>query len=414
MATKKVKTKQEKTSKSSAPTKKRVWRLSASMLKTFLTCKRKFYENYIVGTGSPANESFSLGNSVHHALELANLFKMENPRALTGEEIEYFVDEGRKYMSNTYISTMESFDIMEDLVRNELSRPFEEEVLAAEVKFDMVTPEGVPIIGYIDMITKVDEKTIRIVDYKTSKTALSSSEAEHDEQLSMYDLAGAVLYPEYPNRILELRYLRLGDSVTSRRDEFYQYKFRKQIAAIFNSLMKFVEEHTDSDEGVVGNTEPFCHYCAYKSKCPEYTTYLKEAHERTGFVPITELTDNTAVSELKKVSILNKFIEERKTELKLWMANRIEADPETPVKNPDFVVKPLCKSRRNYDVNHLANLLPKEQFLKVCSVKAGEVNKLLKVLEDPDLKMRIERSARVSFDAPQYRLSKNKEEKPND
>lgn len=388
----------------------RVWKLSASMLKTFLKCKKQFFENYLQNTPQPANESFSLGNGAHHSLELANIFQIENPRDLTAEEIEHFVDEGRKFMAEkSYVSSMETFSTMETLVRDELMRPYDEKVLAAEIKFDIVTPEEVPITGYIDRITEVDSKTIRITDYKTSKTAMSSGEAEYDEQLSMYDLAGAILFPNYPNRILELRYLRLGESVETRRDEFFQYQFRKQISAIFSAIKEFVVKAEKDKVSPPGTLNPLCNWCAFNSKCKEYTDQLRNAEDQTGFVPLTELTDSTAVSELQNANLIAKAIEDRKTELKLWMAQRLEEDPDTPIANEDlgFRINPLCISRRSYDTEDLSKILTTEELLEVSSVSSTKVNKLIKKISDPDRKLKIERAAKVSFNNPQYRLTKN-------
>lgn len=395
--------------KSSKSSKRRTWKLSSTMLKTFLKCKKQFFENYIKGTPQPANESFSLGNGTHHSLELANLFQKDNPRDLTAEEIELFVDAGRDFLAkNSYVSSMETFTNMEVLVRDELMRPFEEKILDAEVKFDITTPEGVPITGYIDKVTQVDSKTIRILDYKTSKTAMSSSEAEYDEQLSMYDLAGAILYPNYPNRILELRYLRLGESVETRRDEFFQYQFRKQISSVFNAIKEFVAEHDPDGESPAGTLNPLCNWCAFNSKCKEYSDQLKSAQDQTGFVPLTELTDATAVSELQNANIIAKAIDDRKTELKLWMAQRLEEDPNTPIANPEIGMRinPLCISRRSYDPDVLARILTPEELLQVVSISSTKVNKLIQKLADPDKKLAVERSAQVSFNNPQYRLTK--------
>ena len=400
------KTKSDDFSKKVSKAKERKWKLSASMLKTFLKCKKQFFENYLAGTPQPANESFSLGNGAHHALELANLFQIENPRDLTSEEIELFIDAGRDFLSkNSYVSSMETYSTMETLVRDELMRPFEEKVIAAEVKFDITTPEGVPITGYIDKVTEVDSKTIRILDYKTSKTAMASSEAEHDEQLSMYDLAGTILYPNYPNRILELRYLRLGESVETRRDEFFQYQFRKQISSIYNAILEFVGSVTKSPAGTLN---PLCNWCAFNSKCDEYSEQLDNAQDQSGFVPLTDLTDSSAVSELQNANLIAKAIDNRKTELKLWMAQRLEEDPDTPISNGDIGLRinPLCISRRTYNAKELAKLLTPEELLEVATISSTKVNKLLQKLPDSDRRVAIERTAQVSFNNPQYRLTK--------
>jgi len=386
--------------------KKRVWKLSASMMKTFLKCKKQFYENYLTKTAVPVNESFSLGNGTHHALELANNSLIENPRDFTLEEIEGFLDEGRKYVAEkAFVGSMETFVTMETLISDELQRPFEEKVLASEVKFDIVTPEGVPVTGYIDKVTLVDNKTIRILDYKTSRTAMSTSDAEFDEQLSMYDLAGTILWPEYPNRILELRYLRLGESVVTTRSEIAQYNFRKQIFAIFNAILEFVKARESDRISPEGSINPLCNWCSFRTKCKQFNEQLDQSHGN-GFVPLSELDDTSAVSELQKANLIAKAIDSRKDELKLWMAQRIEADPGTPIVGDSHKINPLCISRRTYNSKQLAAMLTVDQLVEVSTISATKVNKLLQKLKDANLKQRIERAASVKFNSPQYRIAK--------
>lgn len=403
--TKKAKTttKKAKTSKRSKA-KDRKWKLSASMMKTFLQCKLQFVKNYLRDIPKPENEVFSLGNAVHHGLELANLFLIGNFRALTEEEIEGFVDEARKFLSKEYVSSMDTFNTVETLVREELRRPPEEEILAAEVHFDMVTPEGVPIAGYIDKVTKVDDHTIRILDYKTSRTSISTSDAGVDEQLSMYDLAGAVLWPEYPNRILELRYLRLEESVTSYRSEIAQYQFRRQIFAVFNAVMEFVNEYKDEKvEEPDGNLNSLCPWCAFKENCPKFQTQVALRGDSRD---LTELTDIDIVSTYQNLGMAIKELEMQKDQMKLLMAQRIEGDPENPIVGDTHKIRPLCSPRRSYSLSTLTRLLSADTLLGICSVTTSKVDQLVKTIEDPDLRVAIERSASVKFTSPQYRVVK--------
>ena len=69
-------------------------------------------------------------------------------------------------------------------------------VIGLETKFGFWGPDGgkqvksslgVPLIGAIDKIEEYDEDTVLIIDYKTSKTAPTSSQMRNDIQLSLYE-----------------------------------------------------------------------------------------------------------------------------------------------------------------------------------------------------------------------------------
>jgi len=234
---------------------------------------------------------------------------------------------------------------------------------------------------------------------------MSTSDAEFDEQLSMYDLAGTILWPEYPNRILELRYLRLGESVVTTRSEIAQYNFRKQIFAIFNAILEFVKARESDRISPEGSINPLCNWCSFRTKCKQFNEQLDQSHGN-GFVPLSELDDTSAVSELQKANLIAKAIDSRKDELKLWMAQRIEADPGTPIVGDSHKINPLCISRRTYNSKQLAAMLTVDQLVEVSTISATKVNKLLQKLKDANLKQRIERAASVKFNSPQYRIAK--------
>jgi len=401
MPTKAV-TKKEKTKVTTK--KKKDLRLSATMLKTWLQCPLQFQLNYIERLPQPANTSFSLGNAVHHALELANISLMKTHKQFTNEEVEEFVQEFRDYLAKTHLDSMEYFESGATMVRGELlGLDLNERVIDAEVEFDITTPEGVRIYGFIDKVSQVNETTIKITDYKTSKIAMSWDEAKVDEQLSMYDLAATVLYPQFPNRILELKYVRLGQSLTSNRTDIAQFEFRREIASIFKAIKEYRDNPPKQRPDGYYNDK--CHWCAYNKKCPAYNQQLSE-NMANDFVPVTELTDSTAIEELQKVSLREKALKEHKDNVKLWLAQRIENDPETDVTNGTHMINPMCSSRRYYDAEKLASLLTVDQLVEIASVSSTKVTKLLNTISDPDLKREVESAAFVKVGNPQYRIKK--------
>jgi hypothetical protein len=81
------------------------------------------------------------------------------------------------------------------------------EILGAEVEFDVMI-EGVRVKGVIDLVTKVDEETLEIIDYKTGRHAKTSSTIRDDPQVRIYSLVAKMIWPQFKYRLMTLDYLR--------------------------------------------------------------------------------------------------------------------------------------------------------------------------------------------------------------
>lgn len=388
-------------------------RLSASMMKTWLSCRRKFHKQYVEGIKSPPNPSFSLGTSVHFALEQATLSLQQSPRELTAFEIDSYVAAYRKMASTLNLSDMGIFNLGETLVRDELRsfRP-EEVILGVEKEFDLVTPEGVRIYGFIDKVTLVGEDTIKITDYKTSINPITYEEARSDEQLSMYDLAIRMLYPDYSKRILELRYVRSRTSVTSYRSDIESSNFRKQLLAVSNSIKEYME--TLPPEAPPGELNTFCHWCSFRDSCPEYVT---AANTVLPSAPSSfAITEDNFIETYEKVSVIAKAADVWKDLLKTWVVSRLEHDPSTLV-NGNKEVGLVSASRRDYDVVGLLKLIPLEDLLGKRTGGTPLVKFSNSVLEDyikevsesnPKIRQEVEELVTIKYNSPMVKIKKKK------
>ena len=98
-------------------------------------------------------------------------------------------------------------------------------ILGLEIEFgfkggdDVITREGVPLIGAIDKVVEIDDDTLLIVDYKTSRTAPTADQMKVDNQLSIYDLVASYKWPQYKRIILSLDLLRSEMLYTYRTPE---------------------------------------------------------------------------------------------------------------------------------------------------------------------------------------------------
>jgi RecB family exonuclease len=390
-------------------------RLSASMMKLWLQCKRQFYFRYVLDYPVEENPSFSLGTPVHEALEAATLSLIENPRKLTADEVEEYVQVFRDNISKEFVNDMELFTTGEDAVRLELnSLDPKEKVIAAEQEFLIKTPENVIIYGFMDKVVEVDKSTIRVIDYKTSKQPLSYSEAEKDIQMSMYELAAAILFPQYKIREVELKYLRTGDSVRTTRTSTAQFNFRKQLLAVHDSITDFyskLNEIKTKDDLPTGQLHSLCPWCSYKESCDSYAKQLTRVSllGQNPFPTIDEnFTDSQFIEEYRNVSLMGKALEEFKDELKLWAVKRIEENSEDPISDGSMVVNSFSTSRRTYPPQEVAKYIPYEELVDLVSISNPKMTSYLSGLEDDRVKSKIEQAAVVKFNNPQFRLKEIK------
>jgi hypothetical protein len=385
--------------------------LSSTMLKTWLECPRKFHLHYVEGIPSKPNTSFSLGNAVHYALELANhrLVETDNKR-LTYEDIDEFVQEARDHLSGVdnkdhFVDDMELFESAEEMVRTELSGlDYTEKVIDVEKNFRIITPEGVTIGGFIDKVVEVDENTVKIVDYKTSRMPLSYEEAKKDVQLSMYELAAAILYPQYSNRKVELRYLRLNSSVKTDRSPIAQLNFRKQLLSVDKAINQYMDNLSPNSKAPKGSTHDLCSWCSYKKECNEYQSQLIQLG--SAYELPTQLDDETFIDQYKKVQSSLKELKQLQDDLKLWAMRRIEADPDTPISDGTVVVNPLSTTRKTYEPAIISKLLGYNDYVEVSSINNSKMKRLLGTVKDDMLRTRLEQSVTVKFNNPQIRFKK--------
>mgnify|MGYP003889300877 CR=1 FL=1 len=161
-----------------APKKFEYKRISATMLKTWNKCKRQFHKQYVEGIKSSANTSFTLGTAVHFALEQANLSLQGKPRQFNPFEIEDYVKTFVDMAASLHVMELGLFEVGQRILRDELENCNKtEKILGVEQEFNILTPEGVRIYGFMDLITEVDSTTIRVVDYKTSNMPLTYEDA---------------------------------------------------------------------------------------------------------------------------------------------------------------------------------------------------------------------------------------------
>lgn len=373
--------------------------LSASSIKTYLQCLLKYYYRYEDKKPRPGkSDPLAFGIAIHEALEYMQKVVLETGQppdaALYDKVLGVFMSSA----TENGLSDMPAYSEGRTLLLGRLDNvDHEEKVLGLELRFHLTTPAGTPFTGSIDKLIELDEETAVIVDYKTSRMALSQDEADSDIQLSMYDLAVSVMYPQYKTIVCAFDYLRLTEVVTHRSLEQRQL-FVKFLDAIYDNI------RNTNPEDVRANINTFCPWCECKDFCPEYE---KVVTDPALVLPMLgELPEEGFVAAWDQISAAKRAVDARQREFKAEAYERMK-HKET-IRGGGRELYKTQSSRRNYDPQTIFKLAGEHEFMKMVSVGKTAVDRFLK--NNPECSKEAERTASFAFLSPFFKTRKVKDD----
>lgn len=237
--------------------------LSASSLKSFLTCKREFYYKYILKLKEhkmeqDLYEEREMGNKIHAALQ--KLYTLQNSYQSSQQIREAFEglmksgsdsDVMERYLNAFWIEKMELF------YQNEAER-FAQGVKVAHCEKELsVECEGITLIGRIDRIDHTSEGW-EVIDYKSGKypsTTAEPKDEDTDYQLSVYALLAQNL-----GQVKGCGYYDLNRGVID--FESYLNPKVEKLREILGSMASQKHWHWEQCEDFSA-----CRYCTYAIMC---------------------------------------------------------------------------------------------------------------------------------------------------
>ena len=236
--------------------------LSASKVKTFKQCPRKFYYNYIEKLPKKQWDHFDLGTFVHSVLErFHKVFdqdgKADNLKKLMTEsflmEKNILEKENRGLSREILLSAKEM--LMDYLYKIE-NEGLKSQVISLEEEFNIKLNEDFSIIGFIDRIDKDSDGVFHILDYKTSKSAKYMD----DFQLRVY---GIHLLEKYP----EIDFFRGSYIMLKLQSRLVSYKFNR--IDIEKEKKKLIEMANiiSQEKKWKTNQTALCDWCDFKDVC---------------------------------------------------------------------------------------------------------------------------------------------------
>lgn len=381
-------------------------KLSATRINTFLSCKQKYWFSYHERLPKISNAVFRLGLAVHSALEFAGKIWLKKSK-FDKEDVKLILEEYEKVAVDEGVEDLDVHATGKLLVKSRIDNFMTgTKLIGLETKFgfgskglQVTTKDGVSLIGAIDKIEEIDEDTLLIVDYKTSKTAPTSNQLKTEPQLSIYDFVASKLWPQYKRIILSFDLLRLEPMYTYRtvdeRNEFEEY-----IKVIYDQMKAL------KPENVKASLNMFCPWCDYRDYCG---TYKKACSQSTyKFLPTTDYTNDQLIQEWGSVRSTKKILENRERELGMIIMEKIKRGAKNLVGNKEEVYV-RQNSRTTYDLNSVYRAVPTDDFHKLVNINKKAVENYMFV--NPVVKEEIEMSSTTNFTSPFLAIKKTKKKK---
>lgn len=248
---------------------KKVEELSASGVKKFISCPKKFYLHYLSDVPEPDEgevEHFELGNSIHDSIE--NVLK-DDPILDSQEDLFVQLENEEDTLDYNYSDNEQAERCLQTASRWITS--FVKEVKYVEEAWTMER-DGIKYRGFADLVADVEqgeevyENTI--VDWKTGSV---NEEWKERIQGGMYAEMHYDIYGEYPEAIVFVYLDEETQSFHPRISEgkvFWNEKENKYWTEIEEQKDKILQsEALDSWEAKPDQSK--CYWCSYKYYCSD-------------------------------------------------------------------------------------------------------------------------------------------------
>lgn len=347
--------------------------ISVSRIKRYEQCPLSFKLNYIDKKQRCNNESLVFGSFLHSVLEL--LIKWVKQEEYSGyiplETIkQVYMDQWNKFDN---ICGLEVYKDGFNIIREYLSeKEFDcYDILAVEYEFN-VEIDSYIFNGKIDLCEKINDDTIKIIDYKSSRQLYTISEIDSDLQLSLYNIIAKKIWPWAKNIELELHMIRhnkIQKPSRPREDD-------ECIDAV-EYMIAIAKRTEDSNTKFTARLNSYCSYCDQCDNCDQFLDIV------AGNVNIFKVKTFPMDSDITKLSIHREnlssvvgILYKRKKELDDLIKARL--DHEKDVYVGDLIYYVSIPEGTKYSVPTLLDVLEKfgadkniaaQEILEVSDVK---------------------------------------------
>jgi len=241
-----------------------IMKLSASAIKTYEQCPKKYFFNYKQKAPKKQWDHFDLGNVCHKTLELFHLayLKEGTTKRTLGKIMSASFETARKSFPNLGdILASEAKDMLMGYLQTakQNGMPL---VKGCETSFDFKLKDNVLIRGVVDRIDVLKDGRFRIIDYKTTKNVKYLDEF----QLSVY---GLWLKEKYPH-VEEFNgaYVLLKHNSKLKEYTFNTEDIEKARKNLIDCADKIMIENVWTPIPTA-----LCNWCDFKEICPAHQSW---------------------------------------------------------------------------------------------------------------------------------------------
>jgi len=256
-------------------------RYSYSKLNQFERCPQQYKFHHVdkVPVDKEVTIELFIGDLLHRALEKLYDVRMLG-KVLSKDEFLALYDAG---WEKAPLQTLKiSGDIMkaDDYVKHgratlaeyyDKYHPFDDgKTLAVEQKVDFTIDEarGLKMTGKIDRLTRQDDGTIEIIDYKYKRGIPRKQDLERNPQMglyqtALYQLAAQENWPGFDDVRIRMIYLRQGEEFSTKLAPDVLDELREQ------TLQRILEiKRAQRDNDFPPKVGALCQWCQYEEICP--------------------------------------------------------------------------------------------------------------------------------------------------
>lgn len=208
----------------------KITQCSASSINTYRSCEFKYWLQYIIGLKSPSGKAAVLGTIVHQVME--NMARLKKRGKTNVDPLWLFERawnenphiELRKYTNRGLSADYKKCQESVNKVVSGSYNPYNlDNIVGIERWFELEMPgkewltiENKPfkVRGFIDLVHKIDENTIEIIDWKNGiqKDFSNFEDITFDNIMNkiqgrIYHLACSILYPRHKNILITFYYI---------------------------------------------------------------------------------------------------------------------------------------------------------------------------------------------------------------
>lgn len=285
-------------------------------------CQMQYFITYVLGHRSDSGKKAEMGTIVHKTMEILSgikKFRQDNPKRKYLEITDDMVDKVKihedKFITDTFVDQLSelSYDAYTSKSKHHWTKgdlkttktlamkileyndgqfdPRFRNIVDTEPHFDIPIeedwakyeqklPDGkvlegqLAIKGTIDLVTRIDNDTIEVIDWKTGRRLDWATGEEktydklrEDAQLLLYNYAISKMYPDYKQAIMTIFYVKDGGPFSMCFDSKDQKNFLEMLRVRFEEIKKNNVPQLLAQDRSHWKCTKLCHF--YKNNWPE-------------------------------------------------------------------------------------------------------------------------------------------------